>query len=157
MECLFRGGSEGQIRQQLIEENLLDAVIGLPANLFYGTGIPAAILLFKRHKTDRKVLFIDASQEFEAGTNQNRLRRQDLDKILTTVRARHNVDKYTCLASLDEIAQHDYNLNILRYVDTFEEEAPVDLRAVQLEISRVEKGLTEVMSRMAVFLGELGI
>ena len=119
---LFRGGSEGRIRQQLIEENLLDAVIGLPENLFYGTGIPAAILLFRRDKTDDSVLFIDASREYEQGVNQNRLREQDRAKIVQTYRQRQFVDKYAYVATRAEIAENDYNLNIPRYVDTFEEE-----------------------------------
>ena len=96
---LFRGGAEGRIRQQLIEDNLLDAVIGLPANLFYGTGIPAAILLFRRDKTDDSVLFIDASREYEQGVNQNRLREQDRAKIVQTYRQRRSVDKYAYVAT----------------------------------------------------------
>ena len=154
---LFRGGGEGKIRQQLIDENLLDAVIGLPPNLFYGTGIPAAILLFKRRKADRKVLFIDASREFEAGTNQNTLRLQDLDTIIATVSARRSVDKYAYLADLEEIAENDYNLNIPRYVDTFEEEEVVDLVAVQAEIVLIEKHLQEVNAQMASYLYELNL
>jgi type I restriction enzyme M protein len=154
---LFRGGAEGKIRQQLIEENLLDAVIGLPANLFYGTGIPAAILVFKRSKIDRRVLFVDASREFEAGSNQNRLRPADLERIMITVQARADVDKYAYLAGLDEIAENDYNLNIPRYVDTFEEEEPVDLTAVQAEITQIENELAETQVKMAIYLQELGL
>ncbi|MCG3208344.1 MAG: hypothetical protein FOGNACKC_01947 [Anaerolineae bacterium] len=154
---LFRGSSEGKIRQQLVDENLLDAVIGLPPNLFYGTGIPAAILLFKRHKAGRDVLFIEASREFEAGTNQNQLRKQDLDKIVTTYRARRSVDKYAYRAELAEIAANDYNLNIPRYVDTFEEEEPVDLPAVQAEIDELETQLTAVGAKLRGFLQELGL
>ena len=119
---LFRGSSEGVIRQKLIEENLLDAVIGLPEKLFYGTGIPAAILIFKKQKSDNKVLFIDASREFKSGKNQNQLGNDDIKKIIATYQARVNVDKYAYLATLDEIEENDYNLNIPRYVDTFEEE-----------------------------------
>ncbi|MBE2202251.1 MAG: N-6 DNA methylase, partial [Anaerolinea sp.] len=154
---LFRGGAEGKIRRQLIEENLLDAVIGLPANLFYGTGIPAAILLFKRSKKDRKVLFVDAIREFEAGSNQNRLRAQDLDRIMATVAARQTVDKYAYLADLEEIADNDYNLNIPRYVDTFEEEELVDLGSAQQQINRVEIELAQVHQQINKYLSELGL
>jgi type I restriction enzyme M protein len=154
---LFRGSSEGAIRQQLIDENLLDAVIGLPANLFYGTGIPAAILVFKRHKSDDCVLFIDASREFEAGTSQNRLRPADLERIVQTYRARQPVEKYAALASRAEIADNDYNLNIPRYVDTFEAEEAVDMKAVQAEIATLESKLADVKTRMADYLRELGL
>ncbi|NLF77121.1 MAG: type I restriction-modification system subunit M [Chloroflexi bacterium] len=155
---LFRGGSEGKIRQQLIEENLLDAVIGLPSNLFYGTGIPAAILIFKRQRSDADgVLFIDASREFEQGTNQNRLRERDLERIVATYRARQTVDKYAYRATRDEIAENDYNLNIPRYVDTFEPEPPIDLDAVGQEIAGLKAHLAEVEARMAGYLRELGL
>ena len=153
---LFRGTSEGKIRQQLIEENLLDAVIGLPANLFYGTGIPAAILIFRRNKPDSHVLFIDASREYQDGKNQNKLRREDLDKIVSTYNTRQSVDKYAYLASFDEIKENDFNLNIPRYVDTFEEEEEIDIKAVQAEIDRLETELTQVRGEMARYLKELG-
>jgi type I restriction enzyme M protein len=154
---LFRGSSEGRIRQSLIEENLLDAVIGLPPNLFFGTGIPAAILIFKRHRPDRTVLFIDASRDFEPGTNQNRLRERDLERILSTYRARQTVDKYAYLATAEEIAENDYNLNIPRYVDTFEPEPRVDLGAVGQEIADLKAQLADVEARMADYLRELGL
>jgi type I restriction enzyme M protein len=154
---LFRGSSEGAIRQRLIEENLLDAVIGLPANLFYGTGIPAAILIFKRNRADDSVLFIDASREFEAGTNQNQLRPQDIEKIVETYRARQTVEKYAYLATREAIAVNDYNLNIPRYVDTFEAEEAIDLKAVQAEINALEDQLTDVKARMEGYLRELGL
>ncbi len=101
-----------------IDENLLDAVIGLPEKLFYGTGIPAAILIFKKQKVDDKVLFIDASREFKAGKNQNQLSEENVKKIVKTYRDGDNVEKYAYLASLKEIQDNDYNLNIPRYVDT---------------------------------------
>ena len=119
---LFRGGSEGTIRQRFIEENLLDGVIGLPANLFFGVGIPAALLFFRRNKKDKNVFFIDASREFAEGKNQNRLREEDLAKIVATWRARQDVPKYAHLATPEELKDNDYNLNIPLYVDTFEEE-----------------------------------
>lgn len=154
---LFRGSGEGKIRQKLIEENLLDAVIGLPANLFFGTGIPAAILIFKRQKTDDSVLFIDGGRDYEAGTNQNRLRERDLARIVTTYRARQPIDKYAALATRDDIAANDYNLNIPRYVDTFEAEETIDLGAVQAEINALEGQLADVKTRMAAYLKELGL
>ncbi len=154
---LFRGGSEGAIRQKLIEENLLDAVIGLPANLFFGTGIPAAILVFKRNRSDRRVLFIDASREFQAGTTQNYLRMQDIEKILSTYTTRQVSDKYSYLAEYGEICENDFNLNIPRYVDTFEVEALVDLSSVAFEINSLKSQLVEVEGKMSAFLRELGM
>jgi type I restriction enzyme M protein len=153
---LFRGAGEGKIRQRLIEENLLDAVIGLPSNLFFGTGIPAAILLFKRNKPDTSVMFIDASREFEDGKNQNRLRAGDIEKVVAVYRRRESVDKYAYLASVDEIRENDFNLNIPRYVDTFEEEEAIDIEAVQEEIDELEAQLAEVRMEMAGYMRELG-
>lgn len=163
---LFRGSSEGKIRQKTIEENLLEAVIGLPANLFFGTGIPAAILVFNRGKADRhEVLFIDASQHYESGKNQNRLRPQDLDKIVTTYEQfvagalppGVTEEKYSYLATPEELAENDYNLNIPRYVDTFEEEAEIDLAATQTEIAQLEDELEKVQAEMKTYLQQLGL
>ncbi|WP_224958755.1 type I restriction-modification system subunit M [Geomonas subterranea] len=156
---LFRGGAEGSIRKAFVEENLLDAVIGLPANLFFGTGIPAAILVFRRDRGEHTdVLFIDASREFDSGKNQNLLREDvELAKIIETYRTRKTIDKYSYVASRDEIRENDYNLNIPRYVDTFEEEAEVDIAVVQERIVGIEKELAEVRELMAVCLKELGI
>ncbi len=154
---LFRGSSEGVIRQKLIEENLLDAVIGLPEKLFYGTGIPAAILVFKKQKSDNKVLFIDASREFKSGKNQNQLGEADIKKIITTYKARANVDKYAYLATLDEIKENDYNLNIPRYVDTFEEDEEIDLVAVRSEREQLKVKLKDLESELDKHLRELGI
>ncbi|AUV15306.1 MULTISPECIES: type I restriction-modification system subunit M [Aeromonas] len=153
---LFRGSSEGKIRQQLIDENLLDAVIGLPEKLFYGTGIPAAILIFKKQKVDDNVLFIDASREFKAGKNQNLLSADNIAKIVATYRNGGNVDKYAYLASLKEIKENDYNLNIPRYVDTFEEEEEIDLLAVRAEREQLKTQLAELEIEMANYLEELG-
>ena len=153
---LFRGSSEGKIRQQLIDENLLDAVIGLPEKLFYGTGIPAAILIFKKQKVDDNVLFIDASREFKAGKNQNLLSADNIAKIVATYRNGGNVDKYAYLASLKEIKENDYNLNIPRYVDTFEEEEEIDLLAVRAEREQLKTQLAELEIEMAKYLEELG-
>lgn len=153
---LFRGSSEGKIRQQLIEENLLDAVIGLPEKLFYGTGIPAAILIFKKAKSSEDVLFIDASREFKSGKNQNQLSDENIHKIVDTYRARHNIDKYAYLANLEEIKENDYNLNIPRYVDTFEEEEEIDLMAVRAKREKLKSHLAKLEDEMAHYLKELG-
>ena len=153
---LFRASSEGKIRQQLIEENLLDTVIGLPEKLFFGTGIPAAILLFKKQKNDNKVLFIDASREFKSGKNQNQLTPENIQKIINTYKARETTDKYSYLASFDEIKENDFNLNIPRYVDTFEEEAEIDLVAVRKERLQLQGELKTLEVEMEGFLKELG-
>lgn len=152
---LFRGSSEGKIREKLINENLLDAVIGLPEKLFYGTGIPAAILIFKKQKSDDSVLFIDASREFKSGKNQNNLTEDNIAKIVETYRARESVDKYAYLATLQEVKDNDYNLNIPRYVDTFEEEAEIDLVAVRAQREQLKTQLAELEVQMAKYLEEL--
>ena len=156
---LFRGGSEGKIRQAFIEENLLDAVIGLPPNLFFGTGIPAAILVFRRDRGERTdVLFIDASREFDSVKTQNRIREEEeVAKIVETYRQRRNVDKFAHVASREEIRDNDVNLNIPRYVDTFVEEEEVDIVAVQDRIEGLEKELAEVRVEMTKCLKELGL
>lgn len=162
---LFRGASEGKIRQQTIEENLLEAVIGLPANLFYGTGIPAAIIIFNKAKKTENVLFIDASREFENGKNQNRLRDADIEHIVSTYRnfaegklsAGVVEDKYAYVATRNEIQENDYNLNIPRYVDTYEEEAEIDVVALQKEIDTLEAELSTVQAKMREYLKELGM
>jgi len=154
---LFRGAAEGKIRQRMIEENLLEAVIGLPANLFFGTGIPAAILLFNKGKTHGDVLFIDASREFREAKNQNVLTDEHVGKIVDTYRAFQTVEKYAYRATPQEIADNDFNLNIPRYVDTFEEEAEIDLDAVKAEITRLEGELAAVRAKMGGYLKELGL
>ena len=153
---LFRGSTEGKIRRRLIKENLLDAVIGLPEKLFYGTGIPAAILVFRRNKKDEKVLFIDASRDYRDGKNQNFLRDEDLEKILTAYAKREFADKYAYPAAPEEIAQNDFNLNIPRYVDTFEEEEEIDLLAVRAEREKLKAELAELEKEMDGYLKELG-
>jgi type I restriction enzyme M protein len=154
---LFRGGAEGRIRQKFIEENLLEAVIGLPANLFFGTGIPAAILLFNKGKTHGDVLFIDASREYKDAKNQNILTDEHLDKIARTYRKFEAVEKYAYRATPQELADNDFNLNIPRYVDTFEEEEEIDLAAVKKEIAGLEKELVVVRAKMDRYLKELGL
>lgn len=161
---LFRGSSEGRIRRKFIEENLLDAVIGLPPNLFPSTSIPVAILVFDRsreaggEKADRKdILFIDASREFQGGRNQNQLLDSHVEKIVETYLARQDVDKYAHVATLEEVKENDFNLNIPRYVDTFEEEEEIDIFATQKEIEGLDKQLAQVRSQMNQYLQELGI
>lgn len=154
---LFRGAGEGKIRKQLIEENLLDAVIGLPANLFYGTGIPTAILIFNRKKKDNSIFFIDASREYLDLKNQNKLSEEHIIKIVSTYKKRKTIEKYSYKASPEEIKENDFNLNIPRYVDTFEEEEEIDIKAVQKDIDRIEKELVVVKKEMAGYLKELGL
>ena len=153
---LFRGAAEGKIRQKLIEENLLDTVIGLPEKLFFGTGIPAAILLFKKRRADDTVLFIDASREYQDGKNQNFLRLEDIRKIVQTCRVRASVDKYAYLATFAEIKENDFNLNIPRYVDTFEEEEEIDLMQVRREREQLKEELATLEVEMDGYLKELG-
>ena len=131
---LFRGGSEGKIREAAIKENILDAVIGLPSNLFFGTGIPAALVIFNKTREPRgkgNVLFIDASREFQQGTNQNRLRSQDIEKIVGTFRKLEAIERYSHIAPYAEIEENEFNLNIPRYVDTFEAERQIDIVELQ--------------------------
>lgn len=156
---LFRGASEGKIRQQIIEMNLLDAVIGLPEGLFFGTGIPACILVFKKDRKRRDVLFIDASGEgnFLKGKNQNKLREQDIEKIIETYEKRESIDKYSFVATFEAVKANDYNLNIPRYVDTFEEEEAVDIAAVKQNIESVKRELQEVEAQIEQYLKELGL
>ena len=156
---LFRGASEGRIRKQIIDMNLLDAVIGLPEKLFYGTGIPACIMVFKKNRKRQDVLFIDASDEkyYEKGTNQNKLREEDIERIVEVYENREEIDKFAYVASLDEIKENDYNLNIPRYVDTFEEEEPVDMGKVKENISNIEQELAGVKAQMDKYLEELGL
>ena len=159
---LFRGGAEGRIRQRLIEENMLDAVVGLPGNLFPSTSIPVAILLFDRSrekggvKEDRRdIIFIDASREFQSGKNQNVLMDEHMDKIIAAYKGRKSIDKYAYAASFEEVKENDFNLNIPRYVDTFEEEEEIDIDAVQQEIDELEEELVEVRKKMAKMLKEV--
>lgn len=141
----------------LIEQNLLHAVIGLPANLFFGTSIPACILIFKRQKADKNVLFIDASKDYEKGKNQNKLLPEHIDKILRAYNERQNVAKYAHLASFEEIKNNDFNLNIPRYVEVFDEEELIDLNATKDEIAELEKELSTIQSQMNGYLRELGL
>ena len=161
---LFRGGSEGQVRKALIEENVLDAVIGLPASLFTTTTIPVAILVFDRsreaggkNQKRKDVLFIDASQEYTAGKTQNIMDDEHITKVIDTYRGRREINRYSHSVSDKEIAKNDFNLNIARYVDTFEPEEKIDVSALQKEIKAIESELVAVRKRMAIYLRELGV
>jgi len=156
---LFRGGAEGHIRKYLIKEkNYLDAVIGLPANIFYGTSIPTCILVLKKKRENSNdVLFIDASQHYEKVKTQNVLRTEDIDKIISTYENRAYYTKYSYLASLSEVATNDYNLNIPRYVDTFEEEYAIDLNAITTELRKLATLGKTTDATIAGFCTELGI
>ena len=164
---LFRGASEGRIRRTIVEKfNFLDAVIGLPSNLFYGAGIPACILIFRKDRgTSDKVLFIDASGEgrYEKGKNQNILRECDIAHIVETYRQYKTdrsftgEDKFSHVATLNEIAENDYNLNIPRYVDTYEEEPLIDLDEVKRNIADIEAELAEVQAQIDKYMNELGL
>lgn len=154
---LFRGGSEGLIRQKLIEENLLESVIGLPANLFFGTGIPAAILIFHKGKKTTDVLFIDASREFADEKKQARLRDEDIEKIVNTVKKFKSVPKYAHRAKRSEIEENEFNLNIPRYVDTSEAEQVIDIPKLQAEIDALEAELAKTRVEMKKHLAELGV
>ncbi len=156
---LFRGASEGIIRKYLIKnKNYLDAVIGLPANIFYGTSIPTCILVFKKcREHEDNILFIDASKDFEAGKNQNLLRDEDVDKIVKTYIDRIEVEKYCHIAPMGEIEENEYNLNIPRYVDTFEEEEEIDIKQVQKDLKDIDKEIAEVDKELNKYLKELGL
>lgn len=156
---LFRGAAELHIRKYLIEQkNYLDAVIGLPANIFYGTSIPTCILVFKKcRETPDDILFIDASKEFEKVKNQNMLRDDHITKIVETYRNRTVIEKYSHLASLKEVAENDYNLNIPRYVDTFEEQEEIDIQKVMFEIKKLEAKRANLDKEIDVYFKELGL
>ena len=154
---LFRGAAEEAIRKYIIkEQNYLDAVIGLPANLFYGTSIPACILVLKKCRVhDDNILFIDASQLFEKVGNQNRLTDQHVEKIIDIYQRRLSVEKYAYVAGISEVVDNDYNLNIPRYVDTFEEEEPVDVDAVVKDLKALETDMQATDKTIAEFCEEL--
>ena len=156
---LFRGNAEGAMRRFLIEnKNYVDAIIGLPANIFYGTSIPTCIIVMKKcRKEDDNILFIDASKEFEKVKTQNKLREEHIRKIVETYRDRKEIEKYSHCATLQEIADNDYNLNIPRYVDTFEEEEPIDIKAVMAEIKKLEAKRADLDKEIEGYLRELGI
>ncbi|HMY91475.1 MAG TPA: N-6 DNA methylase, partial [Nitrosomonas sp.] len=156
---LFRGAAEGHIRQYLIAQtNCLDAVIGLPANIFYGTSIPTCVLVFKKcRRNPDNILFIDASQAFDKVKTQNLLRSQHIEKIVEAYLARSDQDKFSHVASLETIKANDYNLNIPRYVDTFEAEAEIDLNAIAEQLRALEVQSQQTDATIAAYCRELGI
>lgn len=155
---LFRRAAEGVIRKYMIEQdNVLDAVIGLPANLFYGTSIPTVILVFKKNRTNKDIFFIDASKEFEKSKNQNILTDENIDKIVKTYSERKDIEKYAHDADFDEIQENEFNLNIPRYVDTFEEEPPVDIKKVSQELQDINKKIKETESEFLSMVDELQV
>ena len=155
---LFRGGAEGAIRKFLVgTKDWLDAVIGLPANIFYGTSIPTCILVFRKCKEHDDVLFVDASTCFEKGKNQNNLRNEDVARIVAAYRTRTVEDRFSHRATAEEIAENDFNLNIPRYVDTFEPEPEVDLAAVTTTLKRIEADMGAVDDQIRAFCDELGL
>ncbi len=156
---LFRGGAEGKIRQGLVKEDLIEAIIGLPANLFYGTGIPATIILYNKDKEEarqNKIFFIDASRDFQEGKNQNVLRDEDVEKIVSTFDNYEEIEKYSRIVTLDEIKENEYNLNISRYIDTTEEEEQIDVTQAIQELKQLELERNEIEATMYSFLKELG-
>lgn len=155
--ALFRGASEGLIRQRILEDNLIDAVIGLPENLFYGVSIPATIVVFKKNRTRNDVLFIEASREYEKGKNQNTLTKENIQKILETYKNYKEAPKYSHIATMDEIKENEYNLNIKRYVDTFEEEEEIDIEKTKKNIEKINEELQVLEKELQESLKELGL
>jgi type I restriction enzyme M protein len=161
---LFRGGAEGKIRQNMLEENIIDAVIGLPAGLFQTTGIPVAILIIDRSREkggvneDKKdILFIEASKEYKANRAQNTLSKDNIKKIYDTYADRKSVDKFSRVVKPEEIKENDYNLNITRYVDTFEEEEGVDIQANLKELEKIDPELEKLEEQMDEYLKKLNL
>lgn len=152
---LFRGAKEEKIRKALLNKNQIDAVIGLPAGLFYSTGIPTLVMVLKKNKTNKDVMFIDASNNFEKGKNQNILRDDDIDKIINTYKERKDVDKYAHIAPMSEIEENEFNLNIPRYVDTFEPEPEINLGEVTKEIRENNKKIMENKNELLSMMKEL--
>ena len=154
---LFRGGVEERIRTKLLKDGNIDTVIGLPANLFYSTGIPVCILVLKKCKTPDDVLFINASEHFEKGKRQNRLRQDDIDKIVSTYQFRTEEERYSRRVSMDEIETNGYNLNISRYISTATAEEEIDLTAVHTDLVNIEERIVQATNKHNEFLKELGL
>ncbi|UWI43728.1 type I restriction-modification system subunit M [Lactobacillus paragasseri] len=152
---LFRGAKEGKIREALLKKHQIDAIIGMPAGLFYSTGIPTVVLVLKKTRTNKDVLFIDASKGFEKGKNQNVLRDEDIDRIINTYKERKDVERYAHVASFDEIKENDFNLNIPRYVDTFVPEPPVDLKKVAADLHETNIEIQKNQKELVGMLKEL--
>ena len=154
---LFRGAAEGTIRQKLLEDGSIDTVIGMPANLFFGTSIPTTVIILKKNRTTRDVLFIDASKDFLKGKNQNKLSIENIDKVVETYRNRVDVEKYAHVASFEEIKENDFNLNIPRYVDTFEEQDEIDIIELGKELVALNQQIKESENDFLAMLDELAV
>lgn len=154
---LFRGNAEGKIRQRLLDMGAIDTVIGLPPNIFFNTSIPTTVILLKKNRTARDVFFIDASKEFTKAKTQNLLEPKHIDKILQTYIDRKDIDKYAHLATYEEIKENEYNLNIPRYVDTFEEEEPIDLLALSQEVSTLNADIRQTESDLLALFDQLQV
>lgn len=154
---LFRGNAEGKIRQKMLENGSIDTVIGLPANIFFNTSIPTTVIILKKKRSSKDVLFIDASKGFEKGKNQNNMTDEHIDAILDTYIKRETKDKYSYVASFDEIVENDFNLNIPRYVDTFEEEEPIDMVALSKEITQLNAEIRKTETEFLAMLDELAV
>ena len=154
---LFRGAAEGVIRQKLLEDGSIDTVIGMPANLFFGTTIPTTVIILKKNRTSRDVLFIDASKDFLKGKNQNKLTLENIDKVVETYKNREDIEKYAHVASFEEIKENDFNLNIPRYVDTFEEKEEVNIIELGKELVALNQQIKEAENDFLVMLDELAV
>ncbi|MBR3216869.1 MAG: N-6 DNA methylase, partial [Exiguobacterium sp.] len=146
---------EGVIRKKLLEDGSIDAVIGLPGNMFFGTSIPTTVVILKKNRETRDVLFIDASKDFVKGKNQNKLSTEHIERIVETYKKRENVDKYAYVANFDEIKANDFNLNIPRYVDTFEEEEQIDLATIGSELKAIREKKTELEANLCEMISSL--
>ena len=155
---LFRGGAEGRIREQIIKNDIIEAVIALPSKLFYGTGIPAAILIFNKNKPENhkgKILIIDAEKDFEEGKNQNRLRKKDIEKIVSAFEGYKDIEKYARVIDVKELEENEFNLNVRRYVENGEEEEVIDVSVEWKELGEIEKERDEVNKKVEGYLKEL--
>lgn len=152
---LFRGNAEGKIREGLLNRGSIYAVIGLPANIFFNTSIPTVVVVLKKNNTSKDVLFIDSSKNFEKSKNQNLLLDEHIEAILNAYKERKDIDKYAHLAKFEEIVENDFNLNIPRYVDTFEEEEPIDLKKLNTEIETINKEIEETEIELLKMLDDL--
>ena len=154
---LFRGAAEGVIRKKLLEDGSIDTVIGMPANLFFGTSIPTTVIILKKNRTTRDVLFIDASKDFIKGKNQNKLSQENIDRIVETYKKREDVEKFAHVASFEEIKENDFNLNIPRYVDTFEEQEEVDIVELGKELVALNQQIKAAENDFLAMLDELAV
>ena len=153
---LFRGAAEGIIRKKLLEDGNIDTVIGMPANMFFGTNIPTTVIILKKNRIKRDVLFIDASKEFVKGKNQNKLNNENIDKIVDAYNKREDIEKYAYLAGFEEIEENEFNLNIPRYVNTFEEEESIDMALIGSTISDIRKEKIELKHSIHEMISTLG-